>query len=222
MDKENSVAKEAFDLLCKKIDKFERLLESSDTQWKEIEELIDVESFVQYYFIQELTENVDGCRSSFYIWSDGENDKIHLGPVWDYDSSMGAYRVIRGGGITTVDFTINIRLLTAFSSVAWFQKLFSYKEFDLFAKQYYTTEISPVFNIISDSIDNYIESDGVKTTFYWSALRNFQKWTKVLGGHTVFLGGRKSEATFSEEVDFLKSWLEKRVEYLDCRYLIEK
>ena len=34
-------------------------------------------------FLQELSEDSDGLRSSFFLYRDGEGDVIHLGPAWE-------------------------------------------------------------------------------------------------------------------------------------------
>lgn len=81
LEKTNSKAREAFSSICSKITTLESLLNNSNTKWTDIEPLIDVESFIKYYFIQELVEDPDGLRSSLYIWSDGKADVLHIGPV---------------------------------------------------------------------------------------------------------------------------------------------
>ena len=53
--------------------------------WQSINSLIDVESFAKYYIINKLSNNGDAYRSSFYMYQDGKKDKIHAGPIWDFD-----------------------------------------------------------------------------------------------------------------------------------------
>ena len=52
---------------------------------------IDVESFIDYYLIEEFFKNVDvGSTSQYYYIDQGEeNPVIHAGPVWDFDISSG-------------------------------------------------------------------------------------------------------------------------------------
>ena len=49
------------------------------------EKYVDIESFAKHYLINKLVRNADAYRSSFYMYQDGKNDKIHVGPIWDYD-----------------------------------------------------------------------------------------------------------------------------------------
>ena len=57
--------------------------------YDEVMDLIDVDSFVKYFLINEFTVNPDAYTSSFYLYKDGTEDKIHAGPVWDFDFALG-------------------------------------------------------------------------------------------------------------------------------------
>ncbi len=48
---------------------------------------IDVESFIDFFIINELSKNVDAYRLSTYLYKDNISygGKLHIGPVWDYD-----------------------------------------------------------------------------------------------------------------------------------------
>ena len=54
-------------------------------------ELIDLESWVKKYLIEEVFANLDGTALSQFYYYDGssESGKIYAGPVWDYDLTMG-------------------------------------------------------------------------------------------------------------------------------------
>lgn len=54
-----------------------------------ITELVDVESFAKYFLLSEFTVNPDSYTSSWYMYKDGTNDKIHAGPGWDFDFAFG-------------------------------------------------------------------------------------------------------------------------------------
>lgn len=49
--------------------------------------VMDVESFIDYYLIQELFKNVDSIQSSVYYYV--ENKMLYAGPVWDFDIALG-------------------------------------------------------------------------------------------------------------------------------------
>ena len=49
---------------------------------------IDVGSFIDNHILVELTKNIDGFRLSTYFHKD-RSGKLVMGPVWDYDLSLG-------------------------------------------------------------------------------------------------------------------------------------
>lgn len=52
---------------------------------------LDVDSFVDWYFVNEITKNNDAIFfSSVYMYYNGE--KYCMGPVWDFDISQGNYK----------------------------------------------------------------------------------------------------------------------------------
>lgn len=56
---------------------------------KHLEDLIDVDSWVLNYLIDEVFGNLDGFRASRYFYYDVNDGLIHAGPVWDYDKALG-------------------------------------------------------------------------------------------------------------------------------------
>lgn len=52
------------------------------------DQYIDVDSFIDYFLIQELTKNVDSGYSSVYSFKD-KNGLLTMGPIWDFDISLG-------------------------------------------------------------------------------------------------------------------------------------
>lgn len=67
----------------------------------ELQKFIDVDSFAQFYLINEFYMNKESMVTSFYWYKDGLNDILHLGPIWDFDTSMG----IDGGQSTVKHFS---------------------------------------------------------------------------------------------------------------------
>lgn len=59
-------------------------------------EHIDVESFVDYFLLTELTRNMDAYVRSAYYHKD-RDEKLRAGPLWDYNFAYGA------GGLESLD-----------------------------------------------------------------------------------------------------------------------
>ncbi len=60
--------------------------DKTDTGW---EEYFDIKALARFYVIQEVTENVESFSRSLIMYKDyGWNEKLHFGPVWDFDNSF--------------------------------------------------------------------------------------------------------------------------------------
>jgi hypothetical protein len=53
-------------------------------------------SFIDYMLINELSKNVDGYRISTFFYKE-KNEKLRMGPVWDYDIAFGNANYCQGG-----------------------------------------------------------------------------------------------------------------------------
>jgi len=49
---------------------------------------MDIYSFVDYFILNEISNNIDGYRLSTFFYKD-KGGKINMGPVWDYDIAWG-------------------------------------------------------------------------------------------------------------------------------------
>lgn len=78
--------------IAKEISKFERSLYSYDFQdsKKGYKKYIDVDSWVDYYIIQEFLVNNDMSSRSTYLYKD-KGDKLKMGPVWDFNNVCDNY-----------------------------------------------------------------------------------------------------------------------------------
>ena len=62
---------------------------ASKGDYATVTDIADVESFAKYYLLSEFTTNPDAYTTSWNLYKDGVNDKIHAGPGWDYDLALG-------------------------------------------------------------------------------------------------------------------------------------
>ena len=56
-----------------------------------MQKFIDVNSFVDYFIMQEITKNVDGYRLSTFMYKQRDSDggKLFMGPLWDFNLGFG-------------------------------------------------------------------------------------------------------------------------------------
>lgn len=56
---------------------------------KHYTELIDMDSWVRKYLVEEILGNYDGGSLSQYFYFQKSDGKVYAGPIWDMDNSMG-------------------------------------------------------------------------------------------------------------------------------------
>ena len=81
---------EKYNYIMDEINKFERILYSDKFNHPSegYSKYIDVDTFVDYYIINEFFKNTDAGMLSTYVYKDYE-DKMKAGPVWDFNESLG-------------------------------------------------------------------------------------------------------------------------------------
>ena len=87
----DSVSKDKRQLAMKEFLRAYNELEDAivDKDFKRVEDVIDVESFAKYFLLSEFSVNPDAYWTSFFMYKDGVDDKIHAGPGWDFDLAFG-------------------------------------------------------------------------------------------------------------------------------------
>lgn len=86
------ITSEVTDFIQRDISQIERGLYSSDMVQGRYDyaSAIDVDSFVDYYILQEFLANNDAFARSTYFYRDIRG-KLHIGPVWDYNNVLNNF-----------------------------------------------------------------------------------------------------------------------------------
>lgn len=161
-----------------------------------VDRWLDVEDYFRYYWIQELSKNVDGAfrRSIFVTWEKGGIFK--LGPVWDFDMAYGNWpadslQTVSKWYIKTSGW--NERLLT--DSTFWQRAVLYWKDKHV------------LLSTLKDSIDVYaneIRPATMNEFKRWPILENTENWTY-----------KEAYRSHEEAVDSLKSWITQRISWID-------
>ncbi len=171
-------------------------------------EYIDVNSFVDFMIMNELTRNVDGYRISSYMHKD-KNGLLEMGPVWDFNLGFGNADYCEGGQVEGWQWDFNtICGNDFFSNHFWWKR---FLEDPNFKQALGDRWISLRASTFSNEKICYI-IDSLQLRIGEAADRNFETWP-VLGTYiwpNQFIGD-----TYQEEVDYLKSWIEDRLEFMD-------
>lgn len=175
---------------------------------------LDVNSFVDFMIVNEVTKNVDGYRLSSYLYKDRDsrNPKIFAGPVWDFNLGFGNADYYEGWMTQgwQVEYLSNYNNMQweFYLIPNWWKKLFNDESFSNKVYARWQNVKSSIYN--TQHINTYIDSltallDEAKT-------RNFEKWP-VLGVYVwpnPFVG-----QTYAEEINYLKSWIHDRLLWMD-------
>jgi hypothetical protein len=175
---------------------------------------IDVNSFVDYFIINEVSKNIDGYRISSFFHKDREDrgNKIVAGPIWDYNLAFGNADYYNG--YSASGWVINsIPNSDDYQVPFWWQRFLTDPEFLVQLKQRYTQLRSGVLKL--DSINNFIDS--MALVFKEPQARNFQKWP-ILGTYVwpnYYIG-----STYQQEIGYMKDWIDNRLKWVDSNWLI--
>lgn len=169
---------------------------------KSWQELIDLDSWVRKYLIEEVFGNFDAAFLSQYYYSDGkENSKVFAGPVWDFDYSMGC---ISAWQIETPNALFADRLhVKPGYDTPWYDALCRKTEFRTRMLELYRYEFLP---LLSDFLDNRIDE-------YVQQIQNavqadYVRWSVQSDVHS--------------EAEYIKQYLTARVSFLNSIWLEEE
>ena len=170
-----------------------------------VTELADVESLAKYFLISEFSANPDAYASSFYFYRDGVGDKIHAGPVWDFDFAFGNKEWWWGEEIEGF-FNIEsdqLRREEAFAenSDGNIAKLI----YQLMDMPEFRAEVARVWQERMSGRDQELMLSLKKTasTIREAALRDAEKWDR---------------GDFDAEVEYLLNWIEARYTHMEEIY----
>ena len=197
----------ALDYIENDIDQIERVLYSDDPEvfstWMNY---LDYQSFVDYFLFNELFGNYDAGNNSTYFYRDG-TEKLHMGPLWDYDGAMDNYAE-----------TLNNPEYVVFQNQPWFEKLIQSEEYVNGLEVRYEQMKNSIYS--AEYIGNYV--DDVSVFLGNAADRDWSRWQNKYGENSVlnvqadeqgYVIDRK-RSTYEEEVQRLKDFFEIKEHYM--------
>lgn len=171
------------------------------------EEYIDVDCFVDWLIIHELTCNLDSCfRRSCYITKD-KGGKLKMGPVWDFDLAFGNFDMDNENYDTW--FSVGTTDEDAYVRVNWCNYLMEDESFRAKLKARWLEKRDALLAAAERSISENSQK------VYASQAENFKVWQNL-----GFKNGYQSWATanistYDGQVDYLRSFIQKRAKWID-------
>ncbi len=174
------------------------------------EAYIDVDSFIDFFLLNELSNNVDGYRLSTYMHKD-KNEKLKMGPIWDFNLAFGNADYCNGGETNVWAYRFNERCSTDTWLVPfWWSRFMEDPAFVSKLQNRWSMLRGSVLaeaNIMA-KIDAYIaDLEAAKAVD-----KNFSTWF-VLGAYVWpnnFVGD-----TYEDETGYLKDWIQARLIWMD-------
>tara|TARA_B100000945_G_scaffold254014_1_gene211101 strand:- start:314 stop:1666 length:1353 start_codon:yes stop_codon:yes gene_type:complete len=172
---------------------------------------IDVESFIDFFILNELSNNLDGYRLSTYLHKN-RNEKLKIGPIWDFNLSFGNGNYCNGDKYDTWTYKFNETCSDDFWLIPfWWEKLLEDPYFVNKLKERWNElrkkELSD--ENIFQMIQNYIY---ILKNESGAVYRNYSKWN-VIGKYlwpNNYVGN-----SYESEIDYLIKWISKRNNWLD-------
>lgn len=170
---------------------------------------IDVESFIDYFIINELSKNVDAYRLSTYMYKDNINKggKLYIAPVWDYDL---AWHNCNYGNSFDPTLWQYQQTDTVHPTPNWWNR-FSTDSY--FVNTLYCRWNDLRQGILSNNnLNTYVDSSA--NALNESQKRNFSQWP-ILGAYIFPNPQNQLNANYQGEVNDLKTWIANRVAWMD-------
>jgi hypothetical protein len=183
---------------------FERALHGSKFKdpTEGYEKYLDVDAFIDHFWLVEMTKNIDGFRYSAYVHKP-RGGKITVGPAWDWNLSFG-----------------NADYYDASDPRGWYYENLRDREISWI----YRLKQDPEFN--QRLFDRWAElrretitpekllarMDAIRSQLQESQARNIRRWP-VLGRQIT--PNEYDGPTFDAEVNWMKIWAKDRLAWLD-------
>ncbi|MBT8393211.1 MAG: CotH kinase family protein, partial [Bacteroidia bacterium] len=171
---------------------------------------IEPQSFIDFFLLNELANNVDGYRLSTWLVKD-KNEKLQMGPIWDFNLAFGNADYCEGGTNNVWAYKFNERCPGDFWQIPfWWDRLLEDPAFVAQLQSRWQELRSTTFSdtAIDQKIDSYVET----LTLSGAIDENFQRWNVI--GEYVWPNNFVGDS-YDAELDYLKDWLFDRLSWLD-------
>lgn len=154
---------------------------------KHYTEYMDLDSFVKKYWVDEISKNRDGAKTSHYLYkpASSQSDKIYAGPLWDYDIAFGVHADSQ-----------NPKGWFSRTQKDFYKACFMHEDFEEYATQVF-------FDTFYPAIETFLETEIDKQADF---IAPAVEMNDVLW--------RVMEKDYSEHVEDLKKYLTTRINWI--------
>lgn len=187
-----------------------------NSKGKHYTQYIDITSAAMMYIIEELTMDVDAVATSFFLYK-GDDGKLHCGPVWDFDWSMGNYGL---RGLTNVNYWYvkekhiyyNHSVVSSSRDLNFLGRLCQHSEFMTEVDRMWQTTFYPLIKVAYGAKTAFssklMSIDKYASTIEKSANMNFSWFEGILG--STYWGSAYTGSDYATNVRKLKEFVSNR------------
>ncbi|WP_340679008.1 CotH kinase family protein [Paraglaciecola sp.] len=171
---------------------------------------INVNSFIDFFLMNELSHNVDAYRISTFMHKD-KGEKLKMGPIWDFNIAFGNADYCRGETIDDWAYKFNeycpedslrvpfwwARLLQDPTYVAALKERWLELRADILSQ-------SNIQGMIAEHVINLKYSNAVTRNFDTFDILGIALWPNFFVGDT-----------YEQEIDYLNDWISRRLVWMD-------
>lgn len=197
------------------IDDFETTLYSpnTDDRQKTLSDYMDINSFIDYFLVNELARNVDGYKKSSYFHKDKDSNGglLYAGPVWDFDWAWKNINECYFGATDGSGWAYLVHNCDPWPvPPSWMARLLQSHEFTQQVNERYF-ELRNSY-LSEEFLFDYIDS--VAFVLDEAQIRHYQKWP-ILGINVGTPETDEQPSTYAGEIEKFKVWISKRLHWLD-------
>ena len=192
------------------------------------EDYIDVDSFIDWQILHELTYNMDSAFRRSCFLTKPKGGKLQMGPIWDFDLAFGnfcedshSYDDWVTAGLFNSDCIgldklseVDIDATTYddyYILINWYNYLMS--------DSAYVKKLTKRWNEVKDTLleTAFSAIDDGATLLGDAQLRNFSRWNCLSTRVGYESGATLAYPTFNGQLDYLKNFLQKRFNWIDAQ-----
>jgi len=174
---------------------------------------VSVNSFVDYFIINELSRNVDGYRLSTYLYKEKitKGGQLKIGPVWDYNLAYKNANYCSGSLTSGWSYKFNsVCSNDPWQVPFWWDKLVQDSTF----KNKLYCRYTELRNTYLDTTQLFQVIDSIHNLVNQAQVRHFKRYA-ILGTY-VWPNPTPYAKTYAEELSAMKSWIATRLAWMDA------
>ena len=209
--KEDKVTDAQMDYLTGYLSDFERALQRKDGSHAEY---ADLASFADHMMMMELSRNVDAYVLSTYMHKDRDG-LLTMGPIWDFNGSLGNADYFESWESEGWHYENSEFPGDNPNGFHWYAELLKDADYQALLSQRWTEHRAGPWS------DEKLMAD-IDTTvalLQEAQERNFERWPVL--GDQIWPNDEEAHTrkTYEAEIEYLKTWLNARIQWLDSQWL---